>query len=376
MLMVLCLKTLSGRGQIVYNNQFCHVNVDDFGKDMIENKHYWSTIEEQTAPCQAKDRAEEKKELSRYGVEDDKLKKKVSAITWKFRGLIAGCLIFVVCGVILVTYGGVLGGLLGGGIGFVICVVAAFLVNWRCQKLIKYSLVRTAVTRYFSPEIYLAYKRVPEAIIEETDVVGDFDFAWVSDYFAGTWRDVKFQFGDLTIRGRREKSPVRSKLFTGQLFVIETGLNLETPLTIHERVEPISSELYEGRKNSNRFFQTGNEAFDRQFEVRLGTRSVNGGPSEDSVKRSNLNKAAHDIVDVIAQDIVDADAFAVSHTVMRFVGNRLYLTIENKRDTFELVDGDLRHLDILAHRFDEEVQGMTMYLDLVMTCLDKIKKGA
>lgn len=343
---------------------------------MIENKHYWSTIEEQTAPCQAKDKAEEVKELARYGVEEGRLKKTVSAITWKLRGLVAGSVIFVVCGVILVTYGWMLAGLLGGGIGFVLCVLVAVLVNLRRQKLIKYSLVRTAITRYFNPEIYLAYKRVPDVIIEETDVVGDLDFAWVSDYFSGTWRDVKFQFGDLTIRGHREKSPVRTKLFTGQLFVIETGLNLETPLTIHERVEPISSELYEGRKNSNRFFQTGNEAFDRQFEVRLGARSAINAVSEDSVKRSNLNKAAHDIVDVIAQDIVDADAFAVSHTVMRFVGNRLYLTIENKRDTFELVDGDLMHLDILAHRFDEEVQGMTMYLDLVITCLDKIKKGA
>ena len=339
--------------------------------DMNDKTHYWIKLEENTAPGGELDRKIEARDTKAFVVPQEALKRKMVIGQWLFylsflpivAGL-GGC-------VELALKGATLWGVLIFILGIVATIVLSRIFYYRNQKLVKYSLVREIIRQYFNPDIYLAYKRIPDALIDETDVVDDYQHASVSDYFSGTWRDVHFQFGDLTIRGGG-KAAHNHKLFTGQLFIIETGLALETPVTIRERKEPISAELYEGRKNSDRFFKTGNETFDRQFDVQTTCRNQIDSRTEEV--GINQIQEIHDIVDVIAQDIIEADAFAVSQTTMRFVGNRLYLCIENERDSFELVSGDVNHLEIVKQRVDEEVQGMTVYLDLVMKCLDKIKK--
>ena len=72
----------------------------------------------------------------------------------------------------------------------------------------------------------------------------------MSDYFLGSWKGIPFEFGDLTLKGKEVGSNTVQTLFMGQLYIIETGLNLTTPISIRERLEPLSQEVYEGRKNS------------------------------------------------------------------------------------------------------------------------------
>lgn len=259
----------------------------------------------------------------------------------------------------------------------VMAAVAASGFHHRART-VKYSMVYKVLKSYFEPKVYLAYCRVPEAILNEADIIEDWDKATGSDYFWGTWKENKFQFADVSayVRSSGIKKPER--VFSGQLFVLETGLGLQTGISIHERVEPISAEIYAGMKNSERFFLTGNEQFDRQFDVHLGNcRNVSGFEQEQAgLSPEDQRKRAHEIVDPMVQDILDADKYAVSHTRMRFIGNRLYLAIENSRDTFELRKGDMENLEELNKRLDEEVRDMTLYLDLMTRKLEQLRKEA
>ena len=234
-------------------------------------------------------------------------------------------------------------------------------------KHIKYSLVHSLLKSYFNTEAYQAYWRVPEELVDEADICEEWDKASASDYFSGVWKNVKFQFCDLALFCTGKGFRRSQRVFSGQFFIIETGLALQPGISIRERKEPLSAEVYAGLKNSDRFFLTGNEQFDRQFDVYLGSsRSVRGFEHDCcGVSIDEQHHKAHRIVDVLVQDILDSDAYAVSQTRMRFIGNRLYLAIENARDTFELRHGEEKTVQVLRDRFDEEIRDMTTYLDLL-----------
>ena len=340
-----------------------------------ENQQYWHKIEHKTKNARVRDAQTQEREMIRYVLDGDVAEKVIVADTWMIRlaPFVGGMILL--CGIFLFFTGHWL-----MGIGaLVLCGVDFLFVYDRIRhraRTAKYSIVHQAIEPYFKPEIYLAYKRLSDDVIREADICDEWDSALMSDYFLGSWKGIPFEFGDLTLKGKEVGSNTVQTLFMGQLYIIETGLNLTTPISIRERLEPLSQEVYEGRKNSERFFLTGNVQFDRQFDVRLGSsRCVNG--FEDGMEGrspAELRKEAHALVDELAADIIEADEYAVSRTSMRFTGNRLYLAVENTRDSFEFKRGDEKNIAMMKQRFDEEIKDMTLYLDLITRGLDRIKK--
>ena len=237
------------------------------------------------------------------------------------------------------------------------------------RRIVKYSLVSQAVERYFHPEVYLAQKKLPDLFIREASLVDDeWKSAEVSDYFAGIWKSLPFQFGDLTITGSLPGSRQSAILFSGQIFIIELANEVPVPILIREREELLSPEMYEARKESPRFFLTGNEQFDRQFALSFGEeKRASGFEDTGENTQDEIRAKIHETVDSMVQDILDADNYASSRTSIRLIHKRMYLAIENNRDTFELMKEDERHvnLDLLQKRFDEEAEHMTTYLDIM-----------
>lgn len=336
----------------------------------------WQVVESQKDAVIQKAGELQKKEMAKFVQEDDcNLKEQLKKDTWCIcLSPLAGA-VGIAGFVIFLNYGHWILGLIV--LVMLIClmlVIAVHGVRHR-TKVVKYSLVHCVLQKYFNPDVYLAYYRVPDDMLNEADIVDDWDKALASDYFSGTWKNVKFQFCDVTIYEGSGGCKKRNKVFSGQLFVIETGLELQTGITIHERKEPLSAEVYAGMKNSDRFFLTGNEQFDRQFDVHLGcSKNVIGfEQKQGGLSPEAQRQQAHDIVDRMIQDILDADCYAVSQTRMRFIGNRLYLSIENTRDTFELQRGDVKQIEEHKKRLDEEVRDMTLYLDLMTRSLEHLK---
>ena len=313
---------------------------------------YWIKVEANDRQRLKDYRAQGECELKRYGFGKDELGEEiardgrlmVSGITVASMGFVGGN-IFIFCGHVFT-----------GILLIVILILAGIVLGLRGRShrnlAVKYSLVYRAIERYFRPEVYLARKSVPTDIVHELEMVEDWESAFVSDYFWGTWRGVRFAFGDLTIRGNGR----HDRLFSGQLFIIETGLALEFPIVIREREKLLTPEELAAMGPEE--YRTGNEAFDRQFAISLGI-------AAEGEARAEHEARAHALVDPICADIIEADAYAVSRTTMRFIGNRLYLAIENDRDTFELMKGDVQELDVLAGRIEDEVQSMTQYLDKI-----------
>ena len=338
-----------------------------------DNQPYWHKIEHKSKSLRGQDAKIQQREMAKYVLDDKAAEKVIVTDTWIIRLAPLMGVAILLLGVILTVM---------GQWWFGICALVITLIDlafvWsrirHRARTAKYSLVHEAIMPYFKPEIYLAYKQLPEDVIREADICDEWDSAVMSDYFLGSWKGVQFEFGDLTLRGKRIGNTTVEPLFMGQLFIIETGLNLVNPISIRERLEPLSQEVYEGRKNSERFFLTGNEQFDRQFDVRLGSsHCVNGfEDGVDGKSVADIRKEAHDIVDVLAADIIEADSYAVSRTSMRFAGNRLYLAIENTRDSFEFHRGDEKDIAMMRQRFDEEIKDMTLYLDLITKGLENI----
>ncbi len=332
---------------------------------------YWKSIESRKEAILASDRERESKEMAQFSSSDPV--KVVNRDLLKFKGTVCVAAIGGIGAIVLGFFGSwwialvVLVIMAGGGF-----LYGSTVLRHR-TKVVKYSMVREVVTSYFSPEVYLASRDVSDDVLDEADIVPDWDSASMSDYFSGNWKGTPFQFGDVSIF--RKDGHKKECIFSGQLFILETGFELQTGISIHERSEPLSEEMYAGIKNSDRFFMTGNQQFDRQFEVHLGKAdNVNGFEQHsEGVSPEKQRESAHRILDVIAQDIIEADSYAVSRTRMRFIGNRLYLAIENLRDTFELRKGDEERMDELRGRFDEEVRDMTLYLDLVTRGLERLK---
>lgn len=269
-----------------------------------------------------------------------------------------------------------LGGLAGVLIFLAVAAVMGLVFHNRLmhfRKSVKYSMVFNAIDKTFSPEVYLAYKDVDEDVLEAAGIVEDWHEGRMSDYFRGSWRNFPFSFGDVHITGREVNKKLAQTIYSGQLFVIETGLDLKSWITIRERKTMLTPELYEAQKSSDKFFMTGNAQFDRQFEVRFG---MSGKASSDSDAQAAARATALHLVECLAQDMIAADAYVVSRTTMRFEGNFLYLATENARDTFELQRGDLKNLELLGRRFSEEVEAMTIYLDLVTKGLEAVKSRA
>ena len=267
-----------------------------------------------------------------------------------------------------------IGGVLGFVIFLLILAVLGFVFHNRLmhfRKSVKYSMVYNAINKTFSPEVYLAYKDVDEDVLDSAGIVEDWSEAKMSDYFRGSWRGFPFTFGDIRIMGHEMNKKLAQTVYFGQLFVIETGLDLKSWITIRERKTMLTPELYEAQKSSDKFFTTDNAQFDRQFEVRFG---LNGKAATDEAALEAARKVARDLVDSLAQDMIAADAYVVSQTTMRFDGNYLYLATENARDTFELQRGDLKNLELRGRRFSEEVEAMTIYLDLVTKGLESVKR--
>ena len=342
-----------------------------------DNQQYWHTIEHKTKNARVKDAQTQEREMSKYVLEGAAAEKVIVSDTWMIRlaPIFGG--IILLCGILLFFTGHWLMGIGSLALGAVDFFFVFDRVRHRARTA-KYSIVHQVIEPYFKPEIYLAYKKLPEDVIREADICDEWDSALMSDYFLGNWKGVPFEFGDLTLKGKPVGGDQVQSLFMGQLYIIETGLNLTTPISIRERLEPLSQEVYEGRKNSERFFLTGNVQFDRQFDVRLGnSHCVNG--FEDGVEGRSveeIRKEAHDLVDELAADIIEADEYAVSRTSMRFAGNRLYLAIENTRDSFEFKRGDEKNIAMMRQRFEEEIKDMTLYLDLITRGLERIKAKA
>lgn len=240
------------------------------------------------------------------------------------------------------------------------------------RKSVKYSMVFNAIKKTFNPEVYLAYKSVDEDVLDSAGFSMDWSEAKMSDYFRGSWRGFPFSFGDISIIKYGDSKKLANTVYSGQLFVIETGLALKSWITIHEREAMLTPEHYEGQKQAGKFFTTGNAQFDRQFEVNFG---VTGRDVSDE-RKDAARQTALRLVERLAQDMIAADAYVVSRTTMRFEGNYLYLATENARDTFELQPGDLKNLELLGRRFAEEVEAMTIYLDLVTKGLEAAKTPA
>lgn len=328
----------------------------------VDNMPYWKKVESNAQRRLKEDQRASARETQRYRVDEAALSELVDRDNRLIRSGISVAGVGIVGGFIFVITGHILLGVLL--LILIMTVGSMIVVHSRNHRydLIKYSLVSRVLERHFHTQVYLAKKNIPLEIIHELEMVDDCDRAIVSDYFCGTWRGIPFSFGDIAIRGTGH----REKQFSGQLFIIETGYALEHAIVVRERCEPLSAELYAARCQNEKFYRTGNEAFDRQFEVSIG-QNLEGDEVENITA---FYAQAHKLLDCLCQDIIDADAYAVSRTTMRFVGNRLYLAIENSRDTFELMKGDVQELDVLSERLEEEVRDMTLYLDKVCRGLE------
>ena len=334
---------------------------------------YWHKVEHKAKSTRGRDAAIQQREMKKYVLDDKDAEHVIVMDTWMIRvaPFVGGSILL--CGILLFVFGHWILALCALGI----CAIDLLFIFERYRhraRTAKYSIVHQALEPFFNPEIYLAFKRLPTEIIREADICDEWDNAVMSDYFLGSWKGTQFEFGDLILRGKTMENPKMETLFMGQLFIIETGLNLTTPISIRERLEPLSQEDYEGRKNSERFFLTGNEQFDRQFDVRLGSsHCVNGFEQTIEGKTPAIIRAeAHAIIDKLAPDLIEADNYAVSRTSLRFIGNRLYLAIENTRDSFEFKRGDEKNIAMMRQRFDEEIKDMTLYLDLITKGLERV----
>ena len=327
-----------------------------------------------------RDREHQLKEMKQYVRPVDEVGRIVVMDTRIINGAFVIAIVLGLAGIVILVLHQSTAALMAGLMLLILGPAASYLLyrnrKVHRRRIVKYSLVNQAVDRYFHPEVYLAQKNLPEMLIQEAALVDSWKSAEVSDYFAGIWKALPFQFGDLTITGIAPETRQSAILFSGQLFILELANEVPVPILIREREELLSPEMYEAFKKSPRFFLTGNEQFDRQFALSFGEeKRASGFEDTGDSSLDEVRAQVHSVIDSMVQDILDADNYASSLTSIRLIHNRMYLAIENERDTFELMKEDERHLDLdlLQKRFDEEAEHMTSYLDLV-TCHGEIFK--
>ena len=280
--------------------------------------NYWHTIRANTYRRGLRlhhDREEQIKEMKLYAVDD--LRRISSVDTMIIRSSFWGGIALGIIGLVVLLAG--MPSIIAIIIGLLLMVggpaSAYFLYLDRTRhrrRTIKYSLVSQAIDRYFRPEVYRATKKLPSSVIEEADIVE----SEASDYFAGTWKTVPFQFCDMTLYGQSEETRQKIVLFSGQLFILELQAEVPVPILIREREELLSPELYEARKNSPRFFLTGNTQFDRQFAVSFGEdHRASGFEETGDESLDDVKVQIHRIIDEMVVDILKADV-SVGHAIL------------------------------------------------------------
>jgi len=295
----------------------------------------------------------------------EKINSSLVKLTWAFRA----CLLIAVISIpaiLFSIYGACYISATLSGVSCLLSLLFAYVTFSKRHSILKYSVVLQIISQYFKSSIYNASCKLSHDKLDDANIVDDWDSASVSDYFVGAWKDYPIEFGDLTLKGKNKVGkPI--VLFSGQLYIIELKTDIKVPITIRERAELLTPEVYEARKSSDRFFVTSNETFDRQFEVKFGNPNRASGFEEthNGLSPEAQRTYVHSILDGMTADIIAADAYASSNTFMRFINNKLYIAIENSRDTFEFHIGDEKHIDLLRERLDEEARAMTSYLDFI-----------
>lgn len=311
-------------------------------------------------------------EMARYVKPEAQVQSIIKRDTRFLHGSVIAIILSVIFGILLAILGAPI---LGGAIA-VLGATASFICHIHYLKhrvrIVKYSIVNQILDKYFNTSLYLANHEFTQKDVANAAIMDNWSKACVSDYFVGTWQERKFEFGDLTITGVSDDDEQTVATFSGQLYILELKLKLKVPILIRERVEPLSSEEFEARKASDRFFRTGDDRFDKQFEVKIGdTKRASGfEATSNGMHPAEQRKYAHQLIDKMTSDIITADSYASSRTHLRFIQNKLYIAIENTRDTFELRHGDENHLDLLQERFEDEARAMTTYLDYMTRALN------
>lgn len=310
-------------------------------------------------------------EMARYVKPENQVKRIVRRDTQLIHATVAAIILCVLCGILLAIFGfWIIASAIAilGAASSVACHV--YFLRHRV-RIVKYSIVNQILDKYFHTSLYLASHEFTQQDVANAAILDHWSKARVSDYFVGTWQERKFEFGDLSITGIPDEEEQATSSFSGQLYILDLKQTLRVPILIRERHEPLSNEEFKARKNSDRFFLTGDERFDRQFEVKIGdTKRASGfEATSNGMSPDEQRKYAHSLIDPMTSDLIAADAYASSRTILRFIHDKLYIAIENTRDTFELQRGDENHLDLLQERFEDETRAMATYLDYMTRAL-------
>lgn len=307
-------------------------------------------------------------EMARYVKPEDQVKSIVKHDTRIIHASVVAIVLFVIIGILLSIFVFPIVGALVAIVGAAGSLACHIHYLHHRVRIVKYSIVNQILDRYFNTSLYLANHEFTQKDVADAAILDNWSKARVSDYFVGTWQERKFEFGDLSITGFSDDDDQTISTFSGQLYILDLKKTLKVPILIRERLEPLSNEEFEARKASDRFFLTGDDRFDRQFEVKIGDAKRASGfeATSNGMHPAEQRKYAHTLIDKMTEELISADTYASSRTQLRFIHNKLYIAIENTRDTFELQRGDENHLDLLQERFEDEARAMTTYLDYML----------
>jgi len=228
---------------------------------------------------------------------------------------------------LVVAFAGFFFGVIGLGFlqGFLLAVlfllvsgalfVRMYSLRMEVKRLLGHNAVRAALDKAFELSEYSPVRFIEWEQIRAAELIDrNWNSCSGSDFVQGKYRNVSFTLSDIRLmRHRHDADGSQSKktVFKGQWLIVDINRNLTDSLCIRERKarkRGVKSDL-----------ETENAIFNGRFQV------VATDPH-----------AASDIVTPHFMDyIVNRDAKAKTRVLMKFMGHRVHIALDSKRDLFE-----------------------------------------
>ena len=230
-------------------------------------------------------------------------------------------------------------------------------------------LVKGVLAEKVQVEKYAPNEYINPDFVKNCNILPNYDRISGSDYVSGTYRGVPFTFCDLHLEYETERqdddghtSKHYETNFRGHVITLHMKQRMNGYVRIRERKNPHKqNSLFTGLFNSAAEFlgmnqnvvEMESDPFNQQFKV---------STSDDQL-------AFYILTPQFMERIVAADEKADGYTNLEFAGDRITLTLNNGKDSFEVKKtiGSRSRLEKTRQTFRDEFQNILSIIDEILT---------
>ena len=194
--------------------------------------------------------------------------------------------------------------------------VRMYLLQIEVKRLVGHNVIREALTEVFELTNYSPVGFIDRRQIEAADLI---DYKWNdcsgNDFIHGKYKGVSFMLSDIRLVNQEndaDGSQRRSKVFKGQWLIVDMNRHLDAALRLRER-----KSMGKGKKSDA---ETGNEEFNKKFRI----------------STTDPQAALQILTPHFTEYIVSMDKQAKSRVFVGFMGDKVHIAFNNRRDLFEV----------------------------------------